>query len=480
MKTGKILRKLAILMSLVMLITSTVNTTYGFIVMSTDPITNIFMPDDIKVTGLTISKAVEHPFGKNYKIPDNISFDFKVELGSYYSNSRLVTTLGEITADQNGVLNISVKPGASFGIEGLKEGTVVKVTERATAHAGFAVKGEATKQVTVGTDGTASIEFTNIYTPDAVKPDKITVSGTKVLEGREWLDGDSFTFVLEQKNGDSWTKLGERTVAYDTKNTAFNQFDFSDVIKTVTFNNIGIYTFRISEVVGDLENIDYDKTVNHFTIKVTDVDMDGKLEINTVAGTENARVTEENGAYAVSVTFNNTFIPPVVTDPDPITVEIGIDKTVDNTGTLKYGLEGFEFVLENIATSEKLAAISDKNGKAMLSLTFTKTDVGKTYTYKLSETDHGLHGMTYDDDVYEITVSVSLSEDNRLIAALTIDGQATQTLKASFINVYHVDDPTPPQTADGTNLVFWLTMTIISTSAFVALTVYDKKRQNAK
>ncbi len=480
MKTGKILRKLAILASLVMLITSTVNTTYGFIVMSTDPITNIFVPDDVKVNGLTISKAVEHSLGENYKIPDNISFDFKVELGSYYASSRLVTTLGELRADESGVLNISVKPGATFGIEGLKEGTVVKVTEQTTTLAGFTVKGEATKQVTVGTDGTASIEFTNIYTPSAAKPDNVTVSGTKVLEGREWLDSDSFTFVLEQKEGENWTKLGEKTVAYDTKNTAFNQFDFSDVIKTVTFNKVGTYTFRISEVVGDLENIDYDKTVNHFTIKVTDVDMDGKLEINTVAGTENVKVAEENGTYALSVTFNNTFIPPVVVDPDPITVEIGIDKTVENTGTLKYGLEGFEFVLENTETLEKLAAISDKNGKAMLPLTFTKADVGKTYAYKLSETDHGLHGMTYDDDVYNITVAVSLSEDNRLIATLTIDGQTTQTLNASFKNVYHVDNPMPPQTADDTNLVFWLTMMIISASAFVALTVYDKKRQNAK
>lgn len=479
MKTGKILRKLAILMSLVMLITSTVNTTYGFIVMSTDPITNIFVPDDVRVNGLTISKAVEHPLGENYKIPDNISFDFKVELGSYYASSKLVTTLGELKSDENGVFNISIKPGATFGIEGLKEGTVVKVTEQTTSLYGFAVKGEATKQVTVGTDGTASIEFTNIYTPDAVKPENVTVSGTKVLEGREWLDSDNFTFVLEQKDGDSWTKLGEKTVAYDEKNTAFNQFDFSDVIKTVTFNSVGTYTFRISEVVGDLQNIDYDKTVNHFAIKVTDVDMDGKLEINTVAGTENANVTEKNGVYGVSVTFNNTFIPPVVTDPDPITVEIGIDKTVENTGTLRYGLEGFEFVLENTATSEKLAAISDKNGKAKLFLTFTKADVGKAYTYKLSETDHGLHGMTYDDNVYEITVSVSLSEDNRLIATFTIDGQTAQTLNASFKNVYHVDDPTPPQTLDDANLVFWLTMTIISASVLVALTVYDKRRQNA-
>lgn len=462
-----------------MLITSTINTTYGFIVMSTDPITNVFMPDDVKVNGLTISKAVEHPLGENYKIPDNISFDFKVELGSYYASSKLVTTLGELIADENGVLDISIKPGASFGIEGLKEGTVVKVTEQTTSLYGFAVKGEATKQVTVGTDGTANIEFTNIYTPDAVKPDNVTVSGTKILEGREWLEGDSFTFVLEQKNGDSWTRLGEKTVAYDEKNTAFNQFDFSDVIKTVTFNSVGIYTFRISEKIGDLENIDYDKTVNHFTVKVTDVDLDGELEINSIEGAENIKVVKENGAYDVSVTFNNAFVPPIVPDPYPITVQIDIDKAVNNTGKVKHGADGFEFVLENTITSEKLLAISDKTGKATLLLTFNKSDVGKTYTYKLSEVAGKIQGMTYDDDIHEITVSVALNDDNELVTAFSIDGQPVQTLNVLFENTYHVDDPTPPQTLDDANLVFWLTMTIISASALVALTVYDKRRQNA-
>ena len=82
---------------------------------------------------------------------------------------------------------------------------------------GFAVKGDATKTVTVGADGTASISFVNTYTPDAVKPSNVTVSGVKVLEGRQWQVGDSFSFVLEQKDGENWTKLGEQTVTYNAE-----------------------------------------------------------------------------------------------------------------------------------------------------------------------------------------------------------------------------------------------------------------------
>lgn len=473
---GKILRRIAMLISLIVLITSTVNTTYGFIVTSTDPITNVFVPDDVRASGLTISKTVEHPLGDDYAIPDNISFDFNVELGSYYAGAKLNTTAGEMTADASGTLSVTIKPGTTFGIEGLEEGTVVKVTEKAIELDGFAVKGDADKTVTVGADGTASIAFVNTYTPDAVQPSNVTVSGVKVLEGREWQTGDSFSFVLEQKDGESWTKFGEQTVTYDAENADFNKFDFNDVFKALTFDEVGTYTFRMSEVIGTLENVDYDKTVNHFTVKVTDVDMDGKLEINTVAGTENAAVTKTNDGYAVSVTFNNTFVPPVVPDPDPITVQIGIDKIINNVGEATHGKGGFQFVLKNTATSEGLGATSADNGKASFSLTFTKADIGKTHTYELSETNQGFAGMTYDADVHEITITVSLNENNELVAALTMDGKSVPALSATFENTYDADTPVAPPTGDNSNLTLWFILMVISGSALVALTVYDRKR----
>lgn len=476
MNKAKIVRRIAMLLSLVMLITSTVNTTYGFIVTSTNPIVNTFLPEDVTVNGLSISKTVEHPLGDDYAIPSNISFDFNVELGSYYAGAKLNTTAGEMTADASGTLSVSIKPGSTFGIEGLEEGTVVKVTEKITALDGFAVKGDATKTVTVGTDGTASISFVNTYTPDAVKPSNITVSGVKILEGREWQTGDSFSFVLEQKNGENWTKLGEQTVTYDAENADFNKFDFSDVFQALTLDKVGTYTFRMSEVKGELDNVDYDETVNHFTVKVTDVDMDGKLEINTVAGTENAAVAKTNDGYAVTVTFNNTFVPPVVVDPDPITVQIGLDKIVNNVGEATHGKGGFQFVLKNTATSEGLGATSADNGKASFSLTFTKADIGKTYTYELSETNQGFAGMTYDSDVHKITIAVTLNENNELVAALTMDGKSVDALNATFENTYDADTPAAPPTGDNSNLTLWFILMVVSGSALVALVVYDRKR----
>lgn len=475
MRTGKIMRRIAMLISLVMLITSTIGTTYCYIVTKTDPITNVFVPGTAGVSGLTISKTVEHPLGDGYAIPDNIRFDFNVELGSYYAGAKLNTTAGEMTADASGTLSVSIKPGVTFGIEGLEEGTVVKVTEQATTLKGFAVKGEATQQITVGADGSASIRFVNTYTPESVQPTNITVSGVKILEGREWQEGDGFSFKLEQQTGDSWTELGTKTVTYSADNADFNKFDFSDLIQSLTFDKVGIYTFRMSEIVGDID-VDYDKTVNHFTVKVTDVDMDGKLEISTVAGTENAKVTGENGNYTVSVTFNNTFVPPVIVDPDPITVQIDVNKVVTNTGNIKTGLDGFEFVLENVATSEKLSQISDENGKAAFALTFTKADAGNTYTYKLSETNQGFTGMTYDTDVYEIKISISLNDENQLVASITVDDAPVETVVAEFQNVYHADETVSPPIGDNSHVTFWFILMIVSGATLVSLIIYDRKR----
>ena len=56
---------------------------------------NTFKPLQNITSDLVISKTVEHPLGEGYAIPDNIAFDFEVNLGKDYAGSRLTTTNGE-------------------------------------------------------------------------------------------------------------------------------------------------------------------------------------------------------------------------------------------------------------------------------------------------------------------------------------------------------------------------------------------------
>lgn len=474
---NKIIHTLALLVSLIMLLASTVNTTFGFIVTKTDSLINTFIPFDNIAGDLVISKTVEHPFGDEYVIPDNIAFNFKVDLGSFYANTTLKTDAGDVATDENGCIQISVKPGKKFSFEGIDAGTKVTVTEIQKDGNGFTVKeGAITREGVVPEDDSLNFEYVNVYTPASVQPVNVSVVGTKILEGREWQSGDTFSFTLEQRQSNgSWTVIGTKAVTYDAQNATFNQFDFSELIQALTFDKVGTYNFRMTEVVGNLDNVDYDKSINTFVIKVTDVNMDGKLEISTVTATQNAKVTETNGKYKVDITFNNTFIPNV-TEPDNISVNIGVNKTVKNTGVSSIGPAGFEFVLENIASGEKIAVKSDKNGNSVFSLPFTTADIGKTYIYKLSEINNGIKGVTYDNKVYDITVTITLDEDNKLQALVSMNGDVTENPIAEFVNIYYTELIDSPQTGDNSNLTFWFVMMILSAASCIFLATINKKQ----
>ncbi len=479
-----IIRRLMLLVSLIVFFTSSVGTTYGFVVTRTDSIVNIFTPFERAVNKLIITKAVEHPYGDEYVIPDTVAFDFRIDLGAAYANTTVSTGSGEIVTDANGSAVVSIKPFAPLSLYGLDAGTTVTVTDLQKEGSGFFAKdGVAVQTAVVTSDGNVNLDFVNVYSPAAVVPDNVGVVGRKILSGREWQSGDVFTFVLEQNVGGEWITLGTRSTVYDPSNPDFDKFDFTDIISCLSFDAPGVYSFRMTEQNDGLDGIDYDESVNTFDISVTDFDMDGKLEINTVKGSQNVTASQSNGAYSLSVVFNNTFVPAVV-DPDTIEVAVTVNKTVKNTGSGSIGPEGFEFILENTASGEKLAMNTNSAGKAVFKLPFTADDAGKIFSYKLYETDGGKAGVTYDKDVYDITVTVSLDGDGNPTAQVSVNGMPTLDASFGFENVYNGSAPvkpspsTPPggapQTGDA-RFAFWIAMMIISASACILLTAADRR-----
>ncbi len=170
----------------------------------------------------------------------------------------------------------------------------------------------------------------------------------------------------------------------------------------------------------------------------------------------------------------NVFIP-TVSEHDGIKVNIIVNKTVKNTGVSSISPAGFEFVLENTENGEKQALKSDENGKAVFSLPFTAEDAGKAFTYKLSETNDGMTGVTYDTKVYDISVFISFNENNKIIATITKDGEAVDEVIAKFENTYYTEHPTAPPTGDNSNITFWFIMMVISGAVCIFLAITDKK-----
>lgn len=177
--------------------------------------------------------------------------------------------------------------------------------------------------------------------------------------------------------------------------------------------------------------------------------------------------------------LTNTFVSDII-NSDDITVSVRVNKTVKNIGVSSISPAGFEFVLENTVSGEKLTLKSDENGNAVFTLPFTAADAGKTYTYELYETDDGMTGVTYDAKVYHISVAITLTGDNKLVSVTTMDGETVNDVIARFENTYYSDHTVSPPTADKNDIIFWLIVMIISATASIVLILLENRYAHSK
>ena len=423
-----------IAVSLALLICVTSGVTLGYIVTKTPSVINIFKP--VLYEDLVIQKVVEHPFGSSYKIPEDLEFDFKINLGSSYAENTVVkTTQGEKQVDSDHCITLTVKPGESEKIENLLIGTQVTV-EETSKRAGFTVQGKALRPHTIER-GENKVTYTNEYEPSPVVPVNLTVSGTKELKNREWKEGDSFAFELEYKDADGkWEKIGETAVTYeliasgDSENPEyivkpdFEKFDFNEAIQNFAFEKAGTYAFRVSEKKESTGGVIYDDGITYFDVLVGDADMDGALEIQSVTVDGNPAVQDEQGMFNVDASFVNEYAPEGSAE-----VLIQITKQIDDKSGQNKTSAGFEFELYD--DENKLIETSDVTssaGEASIKLVYDASDAGKSFVYTLKEKNAGqtIQGMTYSDAVYKLMVLVKDNGDGTISAV--VDDYDAETL----------------------------------------------------
>lgn len=126
-----------------------------------------------------------------------------------------------------------------------------------------------------------------------VDPVKVDLIFTKKLEGRSIIDGE-FTFNLLNENGEVLA-------------TTTAQADGTITFKDVTFEKAGTYKYKVVEVAGTDETIQYDSTQKEVTITIT---QDGNAYVASVA-------------YPEDKAFQNTYTPPTTTTEEPpVTTEV--------------------------------------------------------------------------------------------------------------------------------------------------------------
>ncbi len=316
----------------------------------------------------------------------------------------------------------------------------------------------------------SAIVFYNRYVADDVI---LTIGGEKELTGRTLVEGE-FTFNLYE--ADENFVIDEGVDVKKAKNKADRTFTFEDL----TFSEIGTYYYVVEEDSSDkLERVKYDDTKYYITVTVTDDTENGKLVAESVIKTS-PNATEN----ADSIVFTNKYTPK----PTDISVDINIDKKVENKGSEKITAEGFEFALQKEGDATPTTVKTDKDGKAKFELGFTEDDIGNTYNYTLTEVDGGKANVTYSTVKYDIAITVSLDENNKLVASITQNTVAVESVVAEFVNEYDYTPSTPPtppeevpkspQTGDTSNLTLWFALLFVSGMGIVATTTMGRKKKS--
>lgn len=302
-----------------------------------------------------------------------------------------------------------------------------------------------------GTTDATDLIFTNSYDAEDAT---LSLSGKKVLKGKDLTDGE-FTFQLVQADDKFVPMTGHGVIPSQTVNKG-ETFTFD----ALTYDTVGTYYYVVTEVNTGNERTTFDESVYHVTVTVTDED-----------GVLNAVATYEKGGKAASeMVFTNVYTPK----PADLPLTFQVSKTVKNIGKETIGPEGFTFVLEESADS-KIEAITDKDGKAVFQLKATEDMIGETFKLKLYEKNDGKAHVTYSTAVHEITVTIRLGSDNKLVADLTVDGKATEQVNVAFENVYDYTIPATPHTGDSTPVVLLFSLLAVSGMALAAAVVFRKK-----
>ena len=300
--------------------------------------------------------------------------------------------------------------------------------------------------------------ITNTYTPT---PTTATITGTKVLTGREWADTDKFTFELtettEPKTGETAVpdKLTEKTA---TATSAKKDFSFGPFTYTKPY----VHTYTVRETSKSDKGITVDEKTYKVTVNVTD-DGNGKLsaEVSYSQKEKNAE-GKDTEIPAKKLTFTNTYTPAPTTatiagtkvltgrewkDSDEFTFTL-TETTEPKTG---------ETVVPDKLTEKTATATSAKKDFSFGPFTYTKPYV---HTYQVVENDTSIIDITEDPTYYLVTVNVTDDGNGKLSAEVSYtqkekdaEGKDTEipAKKLTFTNTYTPVSTTA--TVDGTKVL---------------------------
>lgn len=269
--------------------------------------------------------------------------------------------------------------------------------------------------------------FTNTY---SVNPTSVTLQGQKTVSGRDWNQGESYTFNLTAATDDaSATGLNKTTAQAVTDGAvAINanqatvgapesgrvaSFAFgTEAAPAVTFNRAGTFSFNITENAAQdgQAGMSMDKHTARATVVVTDLDESGKhtgklvssvTYTNTDASDADKAVTDKaafTNAYHASGTFGGVTVSKTLQGRASAAGQFTFAVTGLWYNGVQTSVDGAEANLSNKAAEAGVsgAVVGTSGTEKLFARELTEQDLGRTYAYRIHENQPAPVGYTYD------------------------------------------------------------------------------------
>lgn len=276
-----------------------------------------------------------------------------------------------------------------------------------------------------GHDGNV-VSFVNKYRAQDVSFDTANAELNKILQGRDWIENDSFDFTIKalddapmpMRDGNavsSVTLKSPNSKDGDAVPFSFGQITFtSDMVKDAP-GHTRTFAYEVTETAGNLPGIQY--STNKATIQIT-VSDNGEGQLVASATTQNGSFENRYSAELNYTAAGGLNLAKTLTGRDMTDGQFSIKITpADQAAAEVLGLPNDGAVISMPAAND-----GDRVVKSALSsqAVFDQGDAGETYVYTVVEQGTAPNGYTYDTAQRTVTI--------------TVEGDAAQgTLKATTV-----------------------------------------------
>lgn len=312
--------------------------------------------------------------------------------------------------------------------------------------------GVLTAATKVDDQETNVVSFANKYRAQNVSFNTANAQLNKILQGRDWLDSDSFDFTITALDGAPMPKRDGSEVSSatvkspnskdgDSVSFDFGQIEFtSDMVKDAPGHK-RTFTYEVTENAGNLPGIQYSD--NKAVVEVT-VSDNGQGKLVASATTQNGTFVNRYSSELKYTAAGGLNLAKTLTGRDMTDGQFTIKITPnDEASAGLLGLpEGGREVPMPAAEDGAQVMKSALTGDVVL----TQRDAGKTYSYKVVEQGTAPSGYTYDTAERTVTITVEGDPANGTLKATTVvsvpgDPEHSKTY------VYSSNAATPQETA---------------------------------